>query len=212
MEYFAPLVTIFVVSFLGWLTPGPNMIAVISTSMANGRQTGLATGLGLGMAATLWTLLAVFGVAALFELFPWIARLLKIFGAGYLIWLGLSSIKNSQIALTPQEMETIRPQQLSLSSAFIRGLTVSMTNPKAALFYGSILSAVVPPNSTIGFLFIVIVFSGGLALLFHSITALVFSTGRAMQFFVDSRQNIEKLFGFLFIGIGGAVFYDAWRR
>lgn len=64
----AVLASIILVNVLAWLTPGPNMLAVMSAAMAHGRRAGLMTGFGLAAAATIWAALAMLGVAVLFEI------------------------------------------------------------------------------------------------------------------------------------------------
>ena len=70
MEYLNTIGVILIVNLLGWITPGPNMLAVMSASLSHGRAQGLKLALGLSIGATLWAGLAVAGAATLFGLFP----------------------------------------------------------------------------------------------------------------------------------------------
>ena len=87
------LATIALVNVLSWLTPGPNMLAVISASVSNGRRAGLMTGLGLNAGGLVWACMAVMGVTSLFELFPQFILWFKLAGAAYLLWLGFRAIQ-----------------------------------------------------------------------------------------------------------------------
>lgn len=91
MEFISILFTITLISLAGWITPGPNMFAVINASISNGKMHGFFTGLGISAAGVLWAGLAVFGVDTLFTLFPKLIFSLRIIGATYLIWLGLNA-------------------------------------------------------------------------------------------------------------------------
>ena len=201
------------VNFAAWITPGPNMIAVISAAVSAGRRAGIATGLGLALGAVIWAGLALAGVTVLFDVFPDIAFALRLLGAGYLFWLGLKALR----AAAADDCGALQPTETSagravLKGAFLTGLSVSLTNPKAALFFGSILTAFVPPAATDLYLAGVVVLCGILAVCFHSTTAFVFSTPFAIQKFNAGRRRITAGFGIVFSGMGLAVAYDALRR
>ncbi|WP_161973888.1 LysE family translocator [Hwanghaeella grinnelliae] len=201
------------VNFAAWITPGPNMIAVISAAVSAGRPAGLATGLGLALGTVIWAGLALAGVTVLFDVFPDVAFALRLLGAGYLFWLGMKALRaaaEDDCSLLPGKKTS--PGHTVLKGAFITGLSVSLTNPKAALFFGSILTAFVPRAATDAYLIGVVALCGLLAVCFHSTTAFVFSTPFAIRKFNDGRRRITAGFGVVFSGMALAVAYDALRR
>ena len=210
MDLLPTFASIALVNLVAWITPGPNMIAVMSASLTRGRRAGLLTGLGLSAGATVWAGLAVVGVASLFDLFPHAVLALRMAGAGYLVWLGLKSLR---AALGPGPGGHAAPAAPARAgSAFRTGLLVSLTNPKAALFFGSVLTAFVPAEATGGVLAAVVLLCSVLAVACHSITATVFSTDCAVGFFRRARRSIGMLFGLTFLGLGLAVACDSVRR
>ncbi len=210
MELMFSIGTIILVSILAWITPGPNMFAVITSSLKHGRQHGLVTGLGLACGALIWATLALLGVAILFDLFPTAVLFLKLSGAAYLVWLGINSIKNARKRSNTLDLES--PHIPTWKKAFSMGFTVSMTNPKAALFYGSVMATFVPVTAPNWFFVLVVVISGMLAVILHSITATLFSTDIAIQFFDRFKHAISYVFGAIFITLGSFIAYDALRR
>ena len=207
------------VNFAAWITPGPNMIAVISAAVSAGRRAGLASGMGLALGAVIWAGLALAGVTVLFEIFPNVALALRLLGAAYLFWLGLKALRaavaDDCTALHPTGAlagRGVLTERGVLKGAFLTGLSVSLTNPKAALFFGSILTAFVPLAATDAYLVGVVALCGLLAVCFHSTTAFVFSTPFAVQKFNAARRRITAGFGIVFSGLGVAVAYDALRR
>ncbi|WP_171178374.1 LysE family translocator [Ruegeria sp. HKCCD8929] len=203
------IVGFLVVNVLAWITPGPNMIAVISASLSGGLRAGLATAAGLALASVIWASLAVLGVSILFELFPWAVQALRLTGAAYLFWIGVRSLRSALQDVPPSTPERAR---LSWRKAFRRGLLVSMGNPKAALFYGSILTAFVPAHASAPVLIGVVAVCGVLAMLLHTITATLFSTPQAMAAFARGRRAIDALFGLILTGLGGTVIWSVLRR
>lgn len=221
MDLLTTLSLIIFVNLAGWITPGPNMFAVISASLVGGRRSGVMTGLGLSTGAVIWTLLAVLGVATLFELFPAFVFWLRMAGGAYLIWLGVKALRSAwdmgsddrtkqadfNAAASPAAQSCY-----GLRQAYLTGLLVSLTNPKAAFFFGSILTAFVPAGASPSLLGGIVMLCGALAVICHSITATVFSTEIVVRSFQRARRIITAAFGFVFAGLGLGVAYDAMRR
>ena len=74
---FEHLIAFNAVLIISILSPGAAFLMAVRSSVSNGRRAGIATGLGLGMMACLWTLAALLGMDALFALFPWAFAALK---------------------------------------------------------------------------------------------------------------------------------------
>ena len=122
-------------------SPGPALLLALRTNMAQGRAAGLATGYGLGIMAASWTLAALLGLAGLFALFPWAYLAVKIAGAGYLLYVAFHLWRDAR---TPIEEAPATPHR-----AFISGLLVNLSNPKAVLFAAAVLLVVFPPELTL---------------------------------------------------------------
>ena len=73
----ADLIAFNVVLAAAIAAPGAALLYFIKTTVASGRAAGIATGIGLGTAAALWTLAALMGLEAVFTLFPWTYTALK---------------------------------------------------------------------------------------------------------------------------------------
>lgn len=210
MELLIALGTIILVNVAAWITPGPNMLAVMSASLTLGRKHGVVTGIGLAFGALIWSICAVVGVALLFEMFPRTVVALKLIGAGYLVWLGAKSIKAAKETSNGISPNTTKHR--SLRQSFKTGFLVSMTNPKAALFFGSVMTAFIPASASSWFLTLVVAVCGLLAVILHSVTATVFSTTVAIEVFQRFQSAISYSLGAVFIGMGGSIAYAALRR
>ena len=198
-ETFLALVTI---NMLAWLTPGPNMLVIISAATRS-RRDGYITALGVGFGGVLWGLLAVSGVAIVFELFPKAALALRLLGAGYLIWLGYKAWQSSApsgalLHATPAPFKT--------------GLMVMMTNPKAVLYFGSILTAFVPPHAPLWVLLLIVAMGSVQATIQNLITASLFSAPPMQRGFKAAHRLLQRLFGTLYIALGLGVAVDAAKR
>jgi threonine/homoserine/homoserine lactone efflux protein len=117
------------------LTPGPNMIYLISRAITQGRDAGLISLAGVGVGFGIYMLCAAFGITALFLATPYAYGALKFAGALYLLWLAWQALKPGgrspfQVKVLPVD----GPCKL-----FAMGLLTNLLNPKVAVLYLSLL-------------------------------------------------------------------------
>ncbi len=121
--------------------PGPAMLYAAAQTVARGRRAGFMACLGIHMGGYVHVIAAAFGLAALFAAVPVLFTALKIAGAIYLVWLGLTMIRRRGEAV---ELDGILPAR-SARRAFFDSILVEVLNPKAALFYLAFLPQFVDP-------------------------------------------------------------------
>jgi threonine/homoserine/homoserine lactone efflux protein len=115
------------------LTPGPNMAYLAALSAAHGRRAGLIAVLGVTCGLSVYMLAAVFGLTEVFRLYRPLYELLRWSGAAYLVWLAWDAWRAGGGG---DEVVEAMPAPGRL---FRRGLLTNLLNPKAALFYVSLL-------------------------------------------------------------------------
>jgi len=198
--------TIALVQFLGWLTPGPNLVAVASAAMSQGRRHGITTAAGIATGIILWASLAVAGIALVFQLWPPMFVAIKLAGGGYLVWLGIQSLLGAQHGGATKI--SFRTTNTNLRGAFLTGLAVIITNPKAPIFFGSILTAFLPVGAPMWILAAIVFEFFVLSLILNGFTALVFSTATMARVFERNQRTVGLLFGILFLALGAFVIYE----
>lgn len=112
--------------------PGPDMAFMIAVGLERGRSAAIAAILGIGTAMTMYAAAVVLGVGRIAETHPHLLDLVKVLGAGYLVWLAYATLR---AARSPSEGSGAR---LS-GRAYARGFTVAVANPKIVLFYLAVL-------------------------------------------------------------------------
>lgn len=125
---------------LGVLTPGPAIIATVQTAFAHGRDRALPYGLGLATGASLWCLMALFGLALVFRLNPMLFSAMKVFGGVYLLWFARGLWQASTAPLP----EAARGPDRGGLRGFAGGIALNLSNPKPALFYATLILSVFP--------------------------------------------------------------------
>jgi threonine/homoserine/homoserine lactone efflux protein len=117
------------------LTPGPNMIYLVSRSITQGLRAGLVSLLGVALGFFVYLLAATAGIATLFALVPPVYDAIKIAGALYLLYLAWNAVKpGGRSAFAPQSLPVDPPRKL-----FTMGLVTNLLNPKIAVLYVSLL-------------------------------------------------------------------------
>jgi threonine/homoserine/homoserine lactone efflux protein len=117
------------------LTPGPNMIYVISRSISQGRRAGLISLGGVGIGFIFYMLCAAFGITGLVMAVPYAYDTLRIAGAMYLLYLAWQAVKpGGRSPFQVKELPRDSNKQL-----FLMGLMTNLFNPKVAVLYLSLL-------------------------------------------------------------------------
>ncbi len=122
-------------------SPGPSLLFLIRTTMAEGRSAGIAAAFGLGLMAALWTAAALLGLDALFTLFPWAYLALKTVGAAYLIWVAVQMWRTAR--------EPLKDGARTAHSRYFRqGMLINLGNPKSVLFSAAVILVIFPAELT----------------------------------------------------------------
>jgi threonine/homoserine/homoserine lactone efflux protein len=123
------------------LTPGPNMIYLISRSISQGPTAGMVSLGGVALGFVFYMLCAAFGITALLFAVPYAYDGLRIAGAIYLLWLAWQVLKpNGRSPFQVRELPVDSPRKL-----FAMGLVTSLLNPKIAMLYLALLPQFIDP-------------------------------------------------------------------
>ncbi len=125
------------------LTPGPNMMYLVSRSISQGRTAGLVSLTGTGVGFVIYMAMANAGLAVVFVVVPWLYISIKAIGAGYLFYLAWTALKPGGRSL----FETRTLELDSRWKLFRMGLTTNLLNPKAALMYLTLIPQFIHPGS-----------------------------------------------------------------
>ncbi|MEA2884407.1 MAG: hypothetical protein QOH32_3663 [Bradyrhizobium sp.] len=123
------------------LTPGPNMIYLISRSITQGRLAGLISLGGVALGFVFYMLCAAFGISALLFAVPYAYDALRLGGAAYLLWLAWQALKpNGRSPFQVRELAVDGPRKL-----FAMGFVTNLLNPKIAMLYLALLPQFIDP-------------------------------------------------------------------
>lgn len=207
--------SIYALTWLGVLaaqiSPGPNLAAVASVGLAQGRRPALFVVAGISSGMLVWSMVTALGLGALIEASPLVLLVLKFVGGSYLLFLG---IKAAYATLKGGANTTFAPDSRPLSDglAWRRGVLVLLTNPKAALMWAAVASFLFGQGLSAWH---VLAFGpmGALSgLIIYGTYAWLFSTGVAMRGYSRFSRWFEGIFAAAFGAMGASLIWAGMQE
>jgi threonine/homoserine/homoserine lactone efflux protein len=122
------------------LTPGPNMIYLVSRTILQGRAAGFVSLAGVALGFVFYLLCAALGITAIVMAVPFAYDALRIAGAAYLLWLAWQAVRAPGTPFAPHALAHDSPARL-----FGMGFLTNLLNPKIAVLYLSLLPQFIDP-------------------------------------------------------------------
>lgn len=125
------------------LSPGPDLLFVISRTLAGGRRVGVASACGVCSGALVHVAAAAMGISAILATSALAFSIVKYVGAAYLLYLGIQALRS---AGTASALDMRDVPQTSVWQAYRQGVLVDILNPKVAIFFMAFLPQFVRPD------------------------------------------------------------------
>ncbi|MUT69810.1 LysE family transporter [Stutzerimonas frequens] len=202
--YWMEFMTVALVHLLAVASPGPDFAVVVRESVAQGRRAGSWTALGVGCGIFVHVAYSLLGIGlivsqsiVLFNLFKWLA-------AAYLVYLGWRALR-----ARPMSLEAIdganAPVARTAWRAFVIGFVTNGLNPKATLFFLSLFTVVISPDTPLLVQAGYGVYLAGATALWFLLVAWLFSRGRVRAGFARMGHWFDRLTGAVLIGLGARL-------
>lgn len=141
------------------LTPGPDTVYIVGRGSAQGLRAGVAAAFGICAGLAVHVLAAALGLSAILAASADAFAVVKLLGAAYLVWVGISLLRSTGSGL--ESPERIAPAA-TLRAVFLQGMLTNVLNPKVAIFFLAYLPQFVDdsaPSKPLAFLFLGAVFT-----------------------------------------------------
>lgn len=204
--YWTEFLTVALVHLLAVASPGPDFAIVLRESVSNGRHAGIWTALGVGSGILLHVGYCLLGIGLIVSQSIVLFNLLKWLAAAYLIYIGIRALQARPADPASAELAPLVTR--SPRAAFVRGFVTNGLNPKATLFFLSLFTLVISPQTPL------LVQAGyGLYLalataLWFCAVALLFSQARVRRGFVRLGHWFDRLMGAVLVGLGIKVAFS----
>lgn len=180
--------------------PGPDMLYVSTRSLGQGRRAGVISALGIAAGTAIHTLAIASGLAALLAALPLAYDIVRIVGAGYLIWLGIQAIRAPTSTDRRQRLEPASDWRL-----LRQGMITNLLNPKVVLFFLAFLPQFIDPargSVALQILLLGTLFNLSGTLVNIGVAYLTSSVGQKFASGTRSTALFRWLTGSVFIGLG----------
>ncbi|KQN48878.1 amino acid transporter [Serratia sp. Leaf50] len=191
--------TVSLIYLAGVVIPGPNFVAVVHKAVASNRLAALALVAGIVVVNLFWASCAIGGIGLVFSAFPWVALVVKILGAAYLLHFGLRLILNSE-SQPATNVKTVSPS--SFRQSFTQGVITNIGNPKSMAFYAAIFSTAAPTHVSAGTFIAMLGVIGIIASLWYGAVAITLSQPRISAAYQRTKKEIDRLCGGLIMLLG----------
>lgn len=200
MEYLPLIGTVTILNLLGAISPGPDFIVTVKNSLRYSRRSGIFTGLGIGLGLSVHLFYCAAGIGYFISKSIPLFSIIKILGALYLIYIGISSFfgKGSKIEITEERTGA----DIARLAAFKMGFLTNVLNPKATLFFLSLFTFVISPSTP---LYVILIISGIIittALVWFTTVSIFFTHQKVQRMFLRFGDTINRLLGGLLVALG----------
>jgi len=190
------------------ISPGPDMLYLVSKTISFGKRSGFATALGLGTGAIIHTLFVSLGISVIISQSIVVFTIIKYLGAIYLLYLGFQSLTSGNIEHKDFDGKIKRE---SFFKSYIQAVIIDITNPKVAIFFIAFLPQFYRQNETsqfvqfmtLGFIIVLI------GLIIESLIVLL--SDKISQQLKEKEfiaKAFDKIFGGILIGLGLKLVFE----
>lgn len=226
---------VFLVGLLAAISPGPDFFIVLKNSLGFGRRVGAASAIGVGTALSIHATYTILGLGVLIRDAILLFKVIQIAGAAYLAYLGISAllasfrnrgdrlpalggpaqVEDSPSRALPRRIDPpkagavvssgVMPSAKSLRRGFRDGFLTNLLNPKAVVFFLSIFSQFIHPDtpSWVRWVYgaeVVCAVGGWFLVLAYGI-----STGVIKGLYDRGRSWVDRVFGIVLVGLAGKI-------
>ena len=176
------------IALLMVLTPGPNMLYLISRSICQGKKAGWISLCGVALGFVFYMFCAAMGLTALLFAVPFAYDAIRILGAIYLLWLAWQAISpKSQPVFQAVHLQADSPLKL-----FLMGFLTNLLNPKIAMMYLSLLPQFIRPEQ--GSVFAQSLQLGTLQILISiAVNGLIVYSAGSIALFLNQKPQWQKI-------------------
>ena len=196
--------------FIGAVSPGPSFVLVSRIAVSRSRKAGLAAALGMGVGSVTFATLTLFGLSALLMQVEWLYLTLKVAGGLYLIYIGIRIWRGAAHDVAIDGPAT--PSGGSIRRNFWFALGTQLSNPKTAIFYGSIFAALLPAQPVAWLIFALPPAVFAIEVGWYTVVTIAFSSNRPRALYLGAKLWIDRVAGAVMGALGARLVTEGLPR
>lgn len=200
MEYLPLIGTVAFLNLLAAMSPGPDFVMVVRNSLCYSRKSGIYTSLGISLALGIHLFYCAAGIGLLISKSEALFSIIKFLGAGYLFYMGLTSVlaKESKLDVAAEKALTdLRP-----AAAFRMGFLTNVLNPKATLFFLSLFTFVIGSSTPVYIVLIISAIIMLTALSWFTVVSIFLAQPTVQKVFLKYEKAVNYTLGGFLILLG----------
>ncbi|MFX0547517.1 LysE family translocator [Roseovarius sp. S1116L3] len=182
-------------------SPGPAVAMLLGVAQTEGRRDALIAATGIAAGSATINIATLLGVGLILREAAWAMGILRLIGAGYLLWLAYSAFRK---AVRPPAVTAREVRRRSLPRRFLAGYLLQVTNPKALIFWLAIASVGAAQGGGAAVITLFVAGAFAISLAAHAAWALLLSAGPIRRAYAHGRRWIEA-------GLGAFFVLAAWK-
>ncbi|MGD1978816.1 MAG: LysE family translocator [Akkermansiaceae bacterium] len=181
------------VMLIGQFSPGPDMLLLTRTSLAEGLKAGCVMASGIATGLVVHSTIAISGVAALLSQGGWVTSVMTWLMAGYLLWLAFGLIQKPE--------EKSGEVEIPKRSPYFRGLLCNLLNPKAFVFLASVVAPFLTEVRPAWWPYAIGLIVVGQAIVFWSLWVWLLQNARVRKGYLRAGRGIDLVFAMALFGL-----------
>ncbi|WP_339843800.1 LysE family transporter [uncultured Halopseudomonas sp.] len=207
MPYLNEFLLVAAAHLLAVMSPGPDFAVVIRNSVGIGRKAGILTALGVGCGISLHVAYSLLGIGLVISQSVWLFNLMKMLAAGYLVYIGIRALGAQRMSGDPTALTSAT---VSNGRAFANGFITNGLNPKATLFFLSLFTVVISPDTPVAIQAGYGVYLAIATAAWFCMVAVLFSQTRVRRAFVRMGHWFDRVMGAMLVGLGLHLALGEW--
>lgn len=200
---FTAWLSIFLVSLLGAMSPGPSLAVVVKNTLGGNRVNGILTGCCHSLGIGVYALVSVLGLSVILQKNPTVYMGITYTGATYLAWLGINSLRSKGGIAAKLKLG----QQQTYIQSMRDGFLISVCNPKIGLFFLALFSQFIHEQSTTIVKTITILTPILTDAAWFSLVALIISNKKILNILRDRAVIFDRIIGIILLIISMRIFF-----
>jgi amino acid exporter len=190
---------------LTFLSPGPNLLVVVQSTLSAGRAGGIAAGLGVAAGDAIYAALGLLGMAAVISQSGELFAVIKVLGGAYLLWLACKLLRGQSASAFDAAARAPVSRSPNL---FLRGLLTDLANPQTVLFFASIFAVTLTAGTPVWAKVLSWLGIVAASIVWRILLSFAFSRSRVRAAYVRWQRAIERLVGVALAAFGARLIID----
>ncbi len=214
------MISIFVINFLkvalihllAVMSPGPDFVLISKNALTYSRRTGIYSALGLGLGILVHVTYSLLGIGLLISQSVLLFSIIKLLGAGYLIYIGIKSLQSKPLMVSIQDSPLVTgSSDLGVFEAVKMGFLTNVLNPKATLFFLGLFTQVIDSTTPVFVLVLYGLEMSVMTFVWFSVVALFFSHEKVRGRFTRVSHYVDRVLGGVLIALGIKIAFFSSR-